>query len=221
MRKGPWSIPRITARRLSWGEEHHEMAERWKMVIFSDEKKFNLDGPDGLNYYWHDLRKEKIRFSKRQSGGGGLMFWGGLGVRGLTPLVNIKGKLNSATYQQMLTSYLIPNAANISGPNFVFQQDGASCHRSHSTAAWLERRKIEVLDWPAYSPDMNITENLWGYMVRKVYPDGKQYSNLQSLEMACRQVWDEIDQNYIDSLFQSLPKRVDDLVQNHGGPTSY
>jgi hypothetical protein len=27
-----------------------------------------LDGPDGNSYYWHDLRKEKEIFSKRQQG---------------------------------------------------------------------------------------------------------------------------------------------------------
>jgi hypothetical protein len=36
-----------------------------------------------------------------------------------------------------------------------------------------------------YSPDMNITENLCGYMVKKVYPDGKKYSNVELLDNAC------------------------------------
>lgn len=48
-------------------------ADQWKRVIFSDEKKVNLDGPDGLNYYWHDLRNEKEIKMSRNFGGGAVM----------------------------------------------------------------------------------------------------------------------------------------------------
>ena len=51
-------------------------AQNWEKVIFSDEKNFNLDGPDGFQYYWHDISKEKQLFSKRQNGGGSVMVWG-------------------------------------------------------------------------------------------------------------------------------------------------
>jgi hypothetical protein len=56
-------------------------------------KKFNFDGPDGLNYYWHDLRKAKVRFNKRQGGGGGIMLWGAVEIRGLVR-VNGRGLKN-------------------------------------------------------------------------------------------------------------------------------
>ena len=48
-------------------------ARSWKNVVFSDEKKFNLDGTDCLQYYWHDIRNENEIFSKNVAGGGSVM----------------------------------------------------------------------------------------------------------------------------------------------------
>nr|CCA18931.1 Transposable element Tc3 transposase putative [Albugo laibachii Nc14] len=60
------SIPMLTKAhklaRLEWAREFVTFGEKWESVIFSDEKKFNLDGPDGLQYYWLDLRHEEQVF---------------------------------------------------------------------------------------------------------------------------------------------------------------
>ncbi|GBN73342.1 hypothetical protein AVEN_246287-1 [Araneus ventricosus] len=52
------------------------------LSLFSNDKKWNFDGPDGNIKYWHDLRKEPRSFSSRQSGGGYVMLWAAFGFNG-------------------------------------------------------------------------------------------------------------------------------------------
>ena len=93
---------------------------KWCNVIFSDEKKFNLDGPDGFSYYWHDLRREREILSKRQFGGGSVMIWAGMGYNGLTDISFIDRNMNSLMYQEVLETHLLPIAPIIGGDGWIF-----------------------------------------------------------------------------------------------------
>ena len=66
--------------------------EKWETVVFSDEKKFDLDGPDGSLYYWHDLRREKQLFKKKTFGVGSLLVCGAFSPSGKADLVVMEGK---------------------------------------------------------------------------------------------------------------------------------
>ena len=69
--------------------------DQWLQVTFSDEKKWNFDGPDGCRHYWHDLRKEKEIFSKRQFGGGTVMTWGYISLNGVGLMSYTSANMNS------------------------------------------------------------------------------------------------------------------------------
>lgn len=193
-----------------WGEDE------WKRVIFSDEKKFNLDGPDGLNYYWHDLRKEELYFSSRQGGGGSLMVWAAFGWNGRTALHIIEGHANAQRYIQALNNMLLPHLGQIADGPAIFQQDNAPIHTAQLTRQWLQQHNIATLPWPAKSPDLNPIENLWGIMVRRLYAGGRQYNSVEELRAAAIAIWNTIPQEQMRDLIRSMPNRTDLVLEANG-----
>jgi IS30 family transposase len=51
MQSKPPLTPTHRQNRLNFAINYVRWKEEWHNVIFSDEKKFNLDGPDGFHYY--------------------------------------------------------------------------------------------------------------------------------------------------------------------------
>lgn len=208
--------------RVKWAEQNLGWDHpNWRQVIFSDEKKFNLDGPDGLSSYWRDLRKEPEIFSTRQQGGGSVMIWGAISYHGTMSMVGVEGNMDSKYYCEVLEQALLPDATQRYGDIWTFVQDNASIHSSNYSKSWLEANDVHVLQWPAKSPDLNIIENVWGTMARKVYAHGRQYSNVGELSDAIQIAWDNMPNAYIKTLYTSIPRRLISVIRKNGKNTDY
>ena len=226
MYKKKKSVPALTIehkkKRYEWAKEHVTWSlSDWKDVIFTDEKKFNLDGPDGFAYYWHDLRKEPEYFSCRQQGGKSVMVWGAISYYGVSDLVFIKQKQDSKLYCSVLEENLIPFAETYVGETYILQQDNAATHTSRYTNSWLDGNDVYTLQWPAKSPDLNPIENIWGILAREVYRNQRQFANVEDLEECISDTWYRISRNVLRNLFKSMPNRCIEVIEKKGSCTHY
>jgi hypothetical protein len=151
MNKAPKLNAGHREKRIKWAEAHHDWGEaNWRSTVFSDEKKWNIDGSDGLKCYWRCLKDEpKVRFS-RQNGGGSVVVWGGFWADGTTALAFLDGTQDSHAYIYTLSEYLLPAAHRCFGTDYTFQQDNASIHSSKATKAFLDEHVGKVMSWPAH-----------------------------------------------------------------------
>lgn len=218
LKKAPRLLDRHKRDRVEWARGKMSWSVQWQQIVFSDEKKWNLDGPDGHRCYCHDLRKEPQVFSKRQFGGGSVMTWAAFGWNGKTKTVFVNGTVNSNKYQDLLQMNLLTVARVIGGRNWTFQQDNAPCHASKSTKEWFERKNIRVLDWPSLSPDLNPIENLWGTLSRRVYRNGRQFDTVEELKTAITEEWERLSIPEMQTLISSMPNRIFNVIHGNGKP---
>ena len=107
--------------------------------------------------------------------------------------------LNEMYVNQILEPLVVPYAARV-GRNFVYMHDNARLHTAVRSRHFLEENQIEVLPWPAQSPDLNPIEHAWDRL-QKVLMQGHQYfENRQELFAGLQMAWREIPQEYFQNL---------------------
>ena len=144
--------------------------QQWARVLFSDESRFNLSHHDGRIRVF---RRRGERFAdncligRDRFGGGSVMVWGGIMGRRKTNLIVEQGNLNAQGYiNQILQPEAVPFLQR-HGPA-ILMYDNARPHVARICRQFLNRNNVNLLPWPAMSPDMNPIEHIWDYLGRKV-----------------------------------------------------
>ena len=84
-------------------------------------------------------------------------------------------------------------------------QDGATPHTARVSMDFLATAAIDVLLWPAKSPDINIIENIWSIMSRNI----NGMNPVPKTAAAIRR------------LVVSVPRRLRAIVDARGGHVNY
>ena len=225
-RKKPFLNPAQRLKRLQWAKKHVNWTnEQWKNVLWSDETRISIFGSDGVRYVrrrpGEDCLPECTTATMKHPLS--IMVWGCMSRNSVGRLQVLNGTVNADKYiEEVLEPKLLPSARDIFGDGepFIFQQDGAPCHTAKKCIAWCKKNKVELLDWPGNSPDLNPIENLWARLKRAVA--AKRPSNKRQLIEAVVNSWYHIiTRNELQQLVDSMPRRCEAVVKAKGYPTRY
>lgn len=197
----------------------------WTSVIFSDEKTFQSCYNGRLRVY----RPRNTRYdsnyihSLNRSGRFSVSVWGWISADGIGVCHRIPGTLTALRYRDILENIMLPSVRAIFNDNFVYQQDNSPIHTANIIRTWCNENHVDVLPWPAKSPDLNPIENVWAYMVKRIYHTRNiRPANTEELWQEIQNAWEAVRQNYdMRSLIGSMRKRLQHTIAAHGGSTKY
>lgn len=203
---------------------HHLARNIWDKVIFSDEKIFQSSYNGKIRVFrppsmrFQERYVNKVRRNPRYS----VNVWGWLSVRGLGILHNIENRLNSEVYINILENVMVPSVRRLYPDNdYIFLQDNCPVHKSQQTTQWLNANGISVLDFPTYSGDLNVIENVWGLMVRNIARQNVYVQSREELLQVVQAAWAEIPVNCVTNLVNSMPRRLNKVIEAQGTITKY
>jgi transposase len=211
-------------RRLLWARQHRDWTiADWNQVCFSDETPLHLIQCKQRRFYRSRSAPSYSRLNTVtarptvQAGGGHVMVWGAFSYAGIVPLRRVAGSLNTAEYCSILHDRVLPIIQH--HPDIIFQQDNAPAHKSNLTRQWFAQHGVNVMEWPAQSPDLNPMENAWSVLKGRL--EKEEIHGKELLMQRAQELWMTTDIDIINKLIASMPNRVSQVIKNHGGPIDY
>jgi transposase len=150
------------------------------------------------------------------------MHWGCFSRQGVGPIVSLSGTATGTSHVAILQKYVIPTMRRAfpNGDGW-FQEDNARPHTSKVTKKFHTENDLRVLSWPAQSPDLNPIENLWAIVKKSIHERKKHPSNIAELDRYVKKAWQDIPIHTIENLVDSMPQRIQAVIDANRGPIKY
>lgn len=212
------------AARRNWCRRHLRWRRNdWNSVLFSDESRFNISHADGRERVY---RRRGERFAdacvieRDRFGGGSVLVWGGIMGGNKTRLLVINGNINAQNYiNNVLTVEAIPFLQR-RGPNVTLMHDNARPHTAAATRRVLAAHNVNVLDWPANSPDLNPIEHIWDELGRRVRTN-HAINTVNDLAAALQVEWNNLTAPFVQRYVNSMRSRILTCIGQNGGHMRY
>ena len=80
---------------------------------------------------------------------------------------------------------------------------------------------IDILPWPALSPDLSPIEHLWDELDKRIRRHHQPTESVDQLQAALVEEWNNISQAFMQRLIGSMRRRLTAVINARGGHTRY
>ena len=224
---------------------HANKSRSWRTIMFTDRKKFLFKYPGvrvGSVQWGH---RGDRRLAAQPTHPMSVNVYAGLTPYGITKchvvagsskhsstFTNKKGvaakNITSHEYKHVLTTTLLPEGRRLYSTqgvaSWTLQQDNDPTHRIARVTIndWNAKNasSVQLLpNWPPNSPDLSPIENVWAYVQAKV--DALGCSTFEEFKAAVVQCMQQVPKHMINRLYDSMPKRLSNVVEMNGDRTGY
>ena len=148
-----------------------------------------------------------------------LMIAGGINFYGLSRLIFLDGTMNEFSYGQALLFYKddIEKIEREHKIKIIFEQDGASSHRSKSNLFLLDKlfTKDGWIQNPPNSPDLAYPiEKLWGIIKPRVRR--RNPKNIDELKKYLLEEWNAVPEEMVKNLCKGYLRRIEKVLELNG-----
>lgn len=245
MRRAPHLGQSAIAQRLRWIQEN--LDRDWKTILWTDEVPLTI-GKDPRRRWVTRRVGEEYRDGFTVPAvpqGKQVMAWGVIGYNYKGPLfrfdlaaptplplryatrrpiaLTAANGINSVKYAEWILAGPLLDAVEVfraRGVEPLVMEDGAGPHRGEYCDYMRRDLRFRRLFHPPYSPDLNPIENAWMELQSRL-ADFPRATNGDALWAQAEIAWDAIPMEYVNTLVESMPRRLLALQDAAGGETKY
>ncbi|GFX65146.1 transposable element Tc3 transposase [Trichonephila clavipes] len=192
--------------------------------MFSDESRFSLQSDSRRTLIWRapgTRYHQENTIERHRYSGAGWLVWGLIILGSRTDLHVQSVTMTGHIYRDVILEQHVRLFWGAMGAEFQFMDDNARPHHANIVDECLQSEDIIRMDWPAYSPDLNLIEHVWDMLSRQIAARQPSPTCLPELRRALLDEWCNIPQDQIDNLILSMPRHCKACIALSGRHTLY
>jgi hypothetical protein len=143
-------------------------------------------------------------------------FWGAFSGFGAGDIVLTPSPFDAAAFVKLVIEEIASFGGMHPECECVLMMDNAPIHTVKSARRGLQDQGVNVMKWPAYSPDWNPIEDLWSIVEKR--SKARDCANDKELEQVLKAMWQDTKVTVWHNFISSMPSRCEAVIIAKGYP---